>query len=575
VANRLDGSVSRIDPRVNRVVETIATGAAPVAITADGERLWVAARARPPAGPRGGGTATVSLQGDLDSLDPAIAFTHESWQLLRATCGGLLNYLDRSGQEGARLVPELATALPRVSNGGRTYTFTIRRGVRFAPPSRETVTAATMAHSLERSLSPRLAPDTAGRGLLEDVVGAEAYATGKAKRVRGIVARGRELSVTLRAPNGDLPARLAVPTFCAVPSGVPPVAAPGAGPVPSTGPYVVTDHVPGERVVLERNPRYRGPRPHRLDRIEYVLGLGGERAVEQVLRGSVDYAADGLPPERERDLARRYGPGSPAARAGHQQFFERPYLQTDMLVLNTARPLFADRRLRQAVSYAIDRKAIASLPPYRQDSGVTTLEPTDQFLPPGMPGYTDAKIYPIDGPDVAAARRLAGDRPRRAVLYIWRGLYGRRVAEIVRRNLAAIRIKVTVRTRSVDEHFGRLFTRGEPFDIGYFGWIADYPDPGDFLPRLFDGSRIGLDANANASYFDDPAFNRRLAESAALPAPERYAAFGRIDHDLARAAPAVALYNRAQRSLFSKRIGCQVQHPAFGVDLAALCVRGR
>jgi hypothetical protein len=80
-------------------------------------------------------------------------------------------------------------------------------------------------------------------------------------------------------------------------------------------------------------------------------------------------------------------------------------------------------------------------------------------------------------------------------------------------------------------------------------------------------------ASVNLSYFDDPAFNRRLAAANALPAPARYDAYRRLDQDLARAAPAIALENNVRRSFLSARIGCAFDHPVYGIDLTALCLR--
>jgi ABC-type oligopeptide transport system substrate-binding subunit len=273
-----------------------------------------------------------------------------------------------------------------------------------------------------------------------------------------------------------------------------------------------------------------------------------------------------------RRLTARYGPDSPGARAGHQQYFETPQLGTEFLMLNTSRPLFSDVRRRQAVNYAVDRRAIGAVEA-GPASGLSTISPTDQYLAPGMPGFVDARIYPVDGPDLATARRLAGTTRRRAVMYTCRDAGCREIGRIVRRNLAAIGIRLTVKTFDIGKLFEREVTRGEPFDIGYLGWASDYPDPSDFLNRLFAGNAIGSPRGFNFSYFDDPAFNRRLAAANALPAPARYDAYRRLDQDLVRAAPAIALHNKVRRSFFSRRIGCQFDHPVYGIDLTALCLR--
>ena len=260
-----------------------------------------------------------------------------------------------------------------------------------------------------------------------------------------------------------------------------------------------------------------------------------------------------------------------AARAGRQRYFAGPILGITFLALNTSRPLFADVNLRKAVNYAIDRPALA-----RQQQGPFAGfgEPTDQYLPPGIPGFKDVRIYPLDGPDVATAKRLAAGRGGRAILYGCNMAPCPRQAQIVKANLAAIGVDVEVRHFPHGVLFAKVGTKGEPFDIALTGWAADYPDPFNFLNNLLDGTRIRASGNSNMAYFDDPTQNRRLKAAAKLAGLERYRAYGELDVDLARnAAPLVAIANLASRDFFSARMGCQLHHPVYGIDLAALCLK--
>src|SRR5207249_3176042 len=104
---------------------------------------------------------------------------------------------DKPAPEGSRIVPEVAEAVPAPTVGGTTYTFRIRRGFRFSPPSGEAVTAATFKSTIERVASPRLKSPLANVWF-GGVVGYEAYATGKARDLSGVVARGRTLTIRLR-----------------------------------------------------------------------------------------------------------------------------------------------------------------------------------------------------------------------------------------------------------------------------------------------------------------------------------------------------------------------------------------
>ncbi|MGH2869620.1 MAG: hypothetical protein ACRDNK_18895, partial [Solirubrobacteraceae bacterium] len=141
-------------------------------------------------------------------------------------------------------------------------------------------------------------------------------------------------------------------------------------------------------------------------------------------------------------------------------------------------------------------------------------------------------------------------------------------AQIVKTDLAAIGLQVQVKTFPLTTLFARLATPGEPFDLGYSGWQADYRDPSQMLnPLLMDRSQLPPLA--------DPAYQRRLAQAARRTGPNRYLTYGNLDLDLTRnSAPLAAFGNASGQDFFSARIGCQTYH-ANGVDLAALCLRSR
>src|SRR5690242_19129673 len=116
-------------------------------------------------------TLRLNMQNDMDSVDPAIDYLQAGWQAEYATCLKLLNYPDAAGDLGKELVPDAASALPAVSADGRTYTFTIRKGLRFSPPSGERVNAETFKHVFERDLTPALI--SPAQPFFVDIVGAQ------------------------------------------------------------------------------------------------------------------------------------------------------------------------------------------------------------------------------------------------------------------------------------------------------------------------------------------------------------------------------------------------------------------
>ena len=194
-----------------------------------------------------------------------------------ATCAGLFNYPDRPAPAGSRPEPEVAAALPVRSADGKTYTFTIRRGFRFSPPSNAPVTAQTFKFAIERALSPKIRMGPA-RNFAGDIVGVDAYEAGKAKHISGVRARGNTLTVQLTHPSPDILSRLALPHFCAVPPGTP-IEARGVNHVPSAGPYYVASytHGTGRRAEAESQlPRLAAARVRR-DRLQRRYRRGTDR----------------------------------------------------------------------------------------------------------------------------------------------------------------------------------------------------------------------------------------------------------------------------------------------------------
>ncbi|MFL5894283.1 MAG: ABC transporter substrate-binding protein [Thermoleophilaceae bacterium] len=563
VANSGDGTVSRIDLAGGKA-RAIRVGASPQAVAVAGSRVWVSVTPRVLGPPPSGGTLRVAMD-PFGPPDPPVSYDVTSASILYATCAELLNYPDAPAPAGSRLEPEVAAARPVVSADGKTYTFRIRPGYRFSPPSNEPVTAATFKASMERAMSPAL--NSQVQTFVTDVVGAGPYMAGKAAHVSGISASGSTLRIRLTRPAADLVARLSLPPFCAVPPDTP-IDPKGVRTVPSAGPYYVASYTPDQGALLRRNPNYHGPRPHRAARIEILFGQ--KNALRDVLNGHIDYTNQHVTAANAAKLRARLGAGSPPARRGRQQFFSTPRLAVDHLTLNTARPLFASARMRRAVSYAIDRSALARLGGLVND---VPAKPISSYLPPGMPGYLPREPFALRA-DLERARRLVGGRRTRAVLWTLDSGAAPRMAAAVKKQLARIGIDVAIRVYNDTAFFGRLYRPGAQFDIAIEAWIADNPDPSNFL-MLLDGRTIHSTQNFNSSYLDDPATNRTLARLSRLTGPERYIRYGRAAFDIARRlAPWAAFAAETQYNVVSARTGCVVQHPIYGFDLAALCIRG-
>ncbi len=518
-------------------------------------------------GAQQGGTAKFNLQSDTDYIDPALAYYTVSWGFEYATCAKLLNYPDKAGAAGSQLQPEVAQSMPQVSSDGKTYTFTIRSGFKFSPPSGEAVDAMTFKNVIERDLNPKMASPASS--FISDIVGAQEYLDGKATSVSGVVASGNKLTIKLTKVAPDFLARIAMPFFCALPKDIEVNPNGLKAPVPSAGPYYIASYEPKRTIVLKKNPNYTGDRPHNLNTITYTVGIDPNATKLEIEKDQVDWAADGVPPTSHAELGRKYGADSQAAKDGKQQYFVNPILSFRYLALNTQRPLFKNEKLRQAVNFAIDRRALLI------QRGAFAGQPTDQYLPPGIPGYTDENIYPLDKPDVEKAKQLAGNVSGKAVMYTCNESPCPESAQIIQNNLKAIGLDVEVRQFERAVQFKKEGTKGEAFDIGFEGWQADYADPFDFINILLDGTTIREANNNNFSYFNDPAWNKKMEDASKLADQKRYDAYGQLDVDLAQGpAPLAAWDNDNERDFFSSRIGCQLFQPVYGMDIAALCVRG-
>jgi ABC-type oligopeptide transport system substrate-binding subunit len=147
-------------------------------------------------------------------------------------------------------------------------------------------------------------------------------------------------------------------------------------------------------------------------------------------------------------------------------------------------------------------------------------------------------------------------------------------AQIIRTDLAAIGIRVAIHTFPKPVMFTKINTPGEPYDVATVGWGMDYPDPSQYLTPLLDSSTLGQSNSLNFARFDDARFEARLHSAARRSGPERYLTFGALADAVARESSPLVVYSADQvRDFFSARVGCQVYQPAYGMDLANLCLR--
>jgi peptide/nickel transport system substrate-binding protein len=520
--------------------------------------LTLAGDAAGSGGARSGGTFVVSLQG-LDFIDPALSYTAEGWAVLDTTCARLMAHPDKPPPEGFRLVPEVARDDPTISRDGKTYTFRLRDGFRFSDGTR--VRASAFARAINRTLMPGVRSTAAQ--YTRDIAGAADVQSGKAQSAAGVIARGNTLVVRFTRPVLDFAAKTASTAFCAVPPTLPSDPE-GIGAFPSAGPYYVSEYRPGERLRLRRNRFYGGTRPHHVDGFDVDLhATSPQEVLDRVERGEADwgYVRGTLYFERGRELAAKYG---------LSRFYVRPGYSMSYIAINSSRPLFHDNpKLRRAVNYAISRRAVADAA-----GGPLARELSDQYLPPGLPGFRDAEIYRFEGGDLERARELARGNTRdgKVSLYVTDFPQPRAVGQVVKQALEALGLDVQVTLLPLhaasSAYLGRLGDPNEPWDLAPVIWTPDFIDPYGYINLLFDSQFVG---GTNLSRFESSKYDRLMRRAARLRGTERYRAYAALDVRLARdAAPLISTGVFNEATLVSPRVGCVVLRPT--LDLTAACL---
>jgi ABC-type transport system substrate-binding protein len=506
---------------------------------------------------RNGGTFRIAFVGGTGNIDPAL-LDGIGFDALDAICARLMTYPDKAPPEGFRLVPEVAAGYPKVSKDGKTFTFTLRRGFRFSNGD------AVRASAFERAIMRTLLVNGGYAALIEDIVGAADVLAGKATSAKGVVATGSRLVIKLTRRTPDFPARMATLAFCAVPPTLP-VDPEGVATFAAAGPYYVAEHVRGRRLVLKRNRYYGGGRPHHVDSFVFDGQASSfDDVLDDIEQGRADWGQAPLDfyLRPQRRLVAKYG-------VNRSRFFLKPGLVFRHYHLNVSRPLFRNNpRLRRAVNFVIDRSAVQ-----RAVEGPLGGRLTDQYLPPGLPGFRDARIYPLKRPNLRRALTLARGHTRsgKAVLYTLEVPSFIAAGQIIRRNLAKIGLDVEVKGIPPSAYYQRLGNPAEPWDIARSDWAPDYLDPSTYLNSLLDGQFVSAN---NLSHFNSPKYNRLLRQAARRQGAARYRAYGALDVRLAReAAPMVAISYLKEPTLVSKRVDrrCIVLRPT--LDLTAVCLK--
>jgi peptide/nickel transport system substrate-binding protein len=493
-----------------------------------------------------GGTLQVLTSDPEPTLDTAFFFYPP---LARAYARTLYGYnLAGPPEQKTVPVPDIASGPPQVSADQRTYTFRLRAGVRYAPPVDREVTAQDFITAIERLYDKTIS--LSGNSYADLIAGASAFGAGKASRISGLAAPdARTLQITLVQPAPDLLSILALPMFAPVPGEYAANYAVGenySGHVVGSGPYTPDVYIPGETVVLVRNPHWDPAtdplRKAWVDRIHVRVGVGISLIQRQIEREEADLSLNSHVPQA-RVAALRADP----------QRSRRVSVNTTgsllFLVLGTHRAAgaIADVRVRQAVNYAIDKVAYRDAVAGRF---AATGELASTIMAPGSLGYRHYDLYPTPGGrgDPAKARALlaAAGYPHGLTLGFatfgsGRLAAGRKPIEDSLKR-AGIRLKVTT-NKEWDPHFEALRNPAKRLEhqLAQNGWILEYfgDNARQSIVAQYDSR---LTDTGNFSEYDNPAVNQIIDRALAEPDWDRRAAlWAQIDQRIMRDAPLVPL----------------------------------
>ena len=474
-------------------------------------------------------------------------------------------------------VPDIAAGPAQLSPDRRTYTFTLRPGVSYAPPVNREVTARDFITAIQRLYDKKSPSD--GQFYADLIAGARAFGAGKAGRISGLSAPdARTLTITLDQPAGDFLSILTLSFFAPVPGEYAANYQVGdnyAGHVVGTGPYWPTIYMPGETVVLDRNPNWeQATDPLRkawVDRIQVKLGVSIRSIQQAIEREEADLSLDSHVPQARVDELR-----ADPERA--RRLSVNTTGSTLHLVLGTHKKAgaIADVRVRQAINYAIDKVAYRDAIAERY---AATGELASTILAPGSLGYRPYDLYPTPGGrgDPAKARALLAEAGYPKGLTLGFATFGSGslaagrtpIEESLKR--AGIRLKVTV--NQLEPHFEALRTPAKRLEhqLAQSGWGLEYlgDNARQSIPLQYDSR---LTDSGNFSEYDNPAVNRLIDRALAEPDWDRRAAlWAGIDQRIMRDAPLVPLVWEKAAFQWASRVHGWVYDPSKpGPDLTAM-----
>jgi ABC-type transport system substrate-binding protein len=455
--------------------------------------------------PREPGVVRLTQESDASSLDPAKAYDTTCIPYVRVLYRGLVDYDDK-----AVLRPEVARSYT-VSPDGKTYTFKLRPDVYFH--SGERVVAEDFRYSLERVLDPATASD--GQTFYSVIEGADEFVKdrenppGQRKYLhpRGIEVEGEDtLRFRLKKADVTFLNTLALPFAYAVSrKHIESLQARGldiSEHPNGCGPYRLREWVHDGWITLERFPKHFRPDLPRAQTIKVQLGNSAALQIMRFEQGQTDLLpiSDANAPDFLRlNSDPQWKPWITHA----------PMMDVRYITLNCEMKPFTDKRVRQAMNHAIDRRRIVAFL-----AGRGTL--AKGVLPPQMPGF-DPQLRGYDyNPDKARAllreAGLEGKFPRLELWYSTAEPWYEKAAQSVQADLRKVGANITIKGVRYAELKAKAGSR-EGIEMAMMGWLQDFTDPANFFDPLLNSRSITPTASVNRAFYSNPQVDRLLNEA--------------------------------------------------------------
>ena len=451
----------------------------------------------------GHGEINVALTSFPDYVDPQLSYTLEGWEVLWNVYTPLLTYKHAKGKDGTQVVPALAQDMPEISPDGKNYKLKLRPNMKYSDGT--PIKASDFAYGIQRLFKT----DSGGSVFFDKIVGAKEYADKKADNISGITTDDNtgDITITLTEANGTFENVLGLMFAAPVPPSTPLDKDATNTPPPASGPFMISKVDAPRTLTMERNPNFKTVKDAgasevadaNVDKIIVTENKNNSAQVTDVEQNKVDFMVDPPVADRLAEVKAKYS----------DRFRMEDSINTYYFFMNTERAPFNDIKIRQAINYAVDPEALNRILGGR-------MHPTQQILPPGMPGYQEYKLYP--GPDMAKAKQLIAEaNPADKDITVWTDDEPdrKRIGEYYHDLLTQLGFNATLKVIAGDVYWTTVGNQSTPdVDTGFADWYQDFPHPDDFFRPLLHGDSILPTNGNNLSRVNIPQNNAKQDELA-------------------------------------------------------------